>query len=75
MSYQSQLITMSDSAISITTTEDSMQRLERFVAIDHLKGNSHQNIKCGLYDRATPEKFFGLSLAYVRSLEGSQKAG
>ena len=27
------------------------------------------------YDRATPEKFFGVSLAYVRSLEGSQKAG
>ena len=32
-------------------------------------------IKCAYYDRATPEKFFGVSLAYVRSLEGSQKAG
>ena len=29
---------------------------------------------CGLSDRATPEKFFSVSLAYVRGLEGSQKA-
>ena len=29
--------------------------------------------KWGLYDTASPEKFFGVSLAYVQSLEGSQK--
>ena len=40
-----------------------------------LKGELSPKIKCGKYDKATPEKFFGVSLAYVRSLEGSQKAG
>ena len=30
--------------------------------------------KCGYYDKATTEKFFRVSLAYIQSLEGSQKA-
>ena len=41
----------------------------------YIKGERSPTIKCGYYDRATPEKFFGVSIAYVRSLEGSQKAG
>ena len=40
-----------------------------------LKGELSPQNMCGLYDRASPEKCFGVSLAYVRSLEGSQKAG
>ena len=41
---------------------------------DSAKGEQlSPKIKCGYYDRATPEKFFGVSLAYVRSLESSQK--
>ena len=34
---------------------------------------SKGNCKSGYYDRTTPEKFFGVSLAYVRSLEDSQR--
>ena len=43
-----------------------------------IKGNSHQNLKnrCVWYDRATPGKFFGVSLACIRSLvRGSQQTG
>ena len=40
-----------------------------------LKGELSPKNKCGLYDRASPEKCFGVSLAYVRGLEGSRKAG
>ena len=39
-----------------------------------LKGISHPKNNCGKYDRATPEKFFGVLLAYIQSLEGFQKA-
>ena len=42
---------------------------------DRLNGNSHRKkIKYGSYNRATPGKFFGVSLTYLRSLEGSKKA-
>ena len=40
-----------------------------------IKGELSLRTKCGLYDRATPKMFLVVSLAYVRSLEGSQKAG
>ena len=36
-----------------------------------IKGELSPKIKCGLYDRASPETYFGVSLVYVRSLEGS----
>ena len=47
------------------------------ISMHRLKGNSHQKISVDnmVDDRATPEKVFGVSLAYVRSLKGSQKAG
>ena len=42
---------------------------------ESLKVISHQKLRVHeKYDRATPEKSFGVSLAYFRSLEGSQTA-
>ena len=41
-----------------------------------LKENSHQKRNvANNYDRATPEKFFSVSLAHIRSLKGYKKAG
>ena len=40
-----------------------------------MKGDLSPKNKCGSYDTATPEKCLGVSPAYVRSLECSQKAG
>ena len=43
--------------------------------VSYMKGDLSPKNKCGSYDTATPEKCLGVSPAYVRSLEGSQKAG
>ena len=40
-----------------------------------VKGELSPKTYCDQYDGATPEKFFGVSLTYVQSLEGSLKAG
>ena len=53
----------------------ALNRGKSTFSIFFLKGNSHQKISVAnmIDDRATPEKFFGVSLAYVRSLKGSQR--
>ena len=58
-----------------TTSERALVECDRQAQWNPVKGELSPKIKFGLCDRATPEKFFGVSLAYVRSLEGSQKAG
>ena len=40
-----------------------------------LKGNSHQKLSVANVIELLLKSFFGVSLAYVQSLEGSQKAG
>ena len=41
----------------------------------YLLGNSHQRLSVANMIELLLKSFFGVSLAYVRSLEGSQKAG
>ena len=40
-----------------------------------LKGNSHQKLSVANVIELVLKSFFGVSLAYVKSLEGSQNAG
>ena len=40
----------------------------------NIKGHSHQKVRVAVMIELVLKRFYGISLAYVRSLEGSQKA-
>ena len=55
---------------------DSRYGTKRGIQINNeLKGDYHQELSVSTMKELLLKSFFGLSLVYVRSLEGSQKAG